>query len=147
MDLDAIDKQLLALLRSDARKPVTLLAQVLGISRQTLQKRIDALESAKVINGYTIRTGEGFNSQLFRAQAMLTVENNVGDSLISYLNKIEQVTSVYSVAGHYDAIVMIESDSSEGIDFVLDQIRQHPQVQQTQSCLLLSQKINRSWQR
>ncbi len=147
MLLDAIDKQLLALLKADSRKPITLLAQILKISRQTVQKRIDALEAANVITGFTVRTGKGFSSQLFRAQAMLIVENNVGSDLISYLSKITQVTSVYSVAGHYDAIVTIEADSSEEIDQVLDQIRRHPQVQQTQSCLLLSEKINRTWQR
>jgi DNA-binding Lrp family transcriptional regulator len=146
MLLDAIDKQLLTLLKADSRKPITLLAQILNISRQTVQKRIDALETAQVITGYTVRTGKGFSSQLFRAQAMLMVESNVGDELVSYLSKIPQVSSTFSVAGHYDAIVTIEADSSEEIDQVLDQIRRHPQVLQTQSCLLLSEKINRAWQ-
>ncbi len=146
MQLDAIDKELLGLLKADSRKPVTLLAQILNISRQTVQKRINALEAANVITGYTIRTGKGFSSQIFRAQAMLIVESNVGEELIAYLSKIEQVSSAFSVAGHYDAIVTIEADSSEEIDQVLDQIRRHPQVLQTQSCLLLSQKINRTWQ-
>lgn len=146
MQLDEIDRQLLSLLRNDARKPVTLLAQILGISRQTAQKRIDLLEQANVIAGYTIRTGENFSGQLFRAQAMLTIDNNVGDQLINYLRQIEQVTSVFSVAGHCDALVCIEANSSEGIDQVLDKIRRHPQVTQTQSYLLLSQKIHRQWQ-
>ncbi|MFT5707696.1 MAG: DNA-binding Lrp family transcriptional regulator [Oceanospirillaceae bacterium] len=145
MLLDNIDKELLALLKVDSRKPVTCLAQILGISRQTVQKRLHILESKKVIAGYTIRTGETFNSERFRAQAMLTIDNNVGDSLIAYFTKIPQVTSVYSVAGNCDALVTIESNSSEGIDFVLDTIRRHPQVIQTQSYLLLSQKLDRQW--
>ncbi|MEH6442906.1 MAG: Lrp/AsnC family transcriptional regulator [Oceanospirillaceae bacterium] len=145
MSLDAIDKELLVLLKTDSRKPITCLAQILGISRQTVQKRLQALESKKVIAAYTIRTGEAYNSELFRAQAMLTIDNNVSEALIAYLAKIPQITSVYSVAGNCDALVTIESNSSEGIDFVLDTIRRHPQVIQTQSYLLLSQKLDRQW--
>ncbi len=143
MKSDDTDRQLLKILRLDARKPVTLLAQILGISRQTVQKRIAALEQSDIIAGYTIKNGQHFQAELFRAQAMLTIDNNVGDQLIAYLHKIEQITAVYSVAGNFDALVSIESSSSEGIDQVLDKIRRHPQVLQTQSYLLLSQKINR----
>lgn len=146
MNLDQNDQRILDLLSNDSRKPVTLVAQILGLSRQTVQKKILRLEQANIISGYTIRVGEGFHGQRFRAQAMLNVENNVGTDLVSYLDKIPQVTSVFSVAGHYDAIVTIEASSSEGIDQVLDRIRRHPQVSKTQSCILLSRKINRHWQ-
>ncbi|RZP30723.1 MAG: AsnC family transcriptional regulator, partial [Alteromonas sp.] len=39
VDLDAKDRELLDILKRDARTPVTVLAEVLSLSRNTVQKR------------------------------------------------------------------------------------------------------------
>jgi DNA-binding Lrp family transcriptional regulator len=51
--LDNIDRQLIGLLRSNAREPVARLATTIGVSRATVQNRIDKLEKKGVITGYT----------------------------------------------------------------------------------------------
>ncbi|MGB1239187.1 MAG: Lrp/AsnC family transcriptional regulator [Pseudomonadales bacterium] len=145
MKLDDLDTKLLELLKRDARKPITSLAQILGVTRLTVQKRLANLEQQQVIAGYTLRTGEAFNAVRFRAQALLNVEGGVGSALINYLHAIEEITSVYTVAGNVDVIVWIEAPDSDAIDSALARIREHPQVQHSQSCLLLSQKIDRKW--
>jgi DNA-binding Lrp family transcriptional regulator len=144
--LDNLDTQLLTLLKRDARKAITSLAKILGVSRLTVQKRLSILEQTDVIAGYTVRTGEAFNAKRFRAQALLTIDGSVSKELIDYLNVLPQVVSFFSVAGSYDAIVSIEADDSQSIDCALEYIRKHKQVQQSHSCLLLAQKINRDWQ-
>jgi len=56
--MDNTDKQLLALLRKDARMPVVNLAKVLNVSRATVQNRINKLEQSGVILGYTVKLKE-----------------------------------------------------------------------------------------
>lgn len=56
MQIDATDTQLLTLLRDNARTPVTELARTLGLARTTVQTRIERLEDAGVIAGYTLRS-------------------------------------------------------------------------------------------
>ncbi len=41
--LDDLDRRLLALLRSDGRAPVSKLADILGVTRGTVQARIDRM--------------------------------------------------------------------------------------------------------
>ena len=55
MTLDDTDYRLLAILRDNARTPVTSLAHALGVSRGTVQNRIDKLLESGVIRGFTIR--------------------------------------------------------------------------------------------
>jgi len=141
--MDTIDRKIIQLLREDARKPVTVIAEILGLSRLTIQKRLKELQQQDVIRGYTIRTGAGYQSEKFRAQVLLGVRSSVGQRLIGFLRGFPEITSVHSLAGRFDATLMIEADSSEAIDRVLDQVRQHPEVDRTESCLLLSTKLDR----
>ena len=53
--LDDIDRRLLALLRNDGRLPAATLARHLGVSRGTVQNRLDRLVVAGVILGFTVR--------------------------------------------------------------------------------------------
>ena len=54
--MDDIDQQLLALLRENARATTSDLARKLGLSRTTVQSRIDRMERSGVVIGYTVRT-------------------------------------------------------------------------------------------
>ena len=141
--MDTIDKKIIQILREDARKPVTVIATILGLSRLTVQKRIRSMEEQDVIRGYTIRTGIGYEVEKFRAQVLLGIRNSVGEQITGFLKGFPEITRVHSLAGRFDAIVLVEADSSEAIDKVLVQIRQHPDVEKTESCLLLSTKVDR----
>jgi DNA-binding Lrp family transcriptional regulator len=50
---DEVDRELLRLLQTDARRPATELAAEVGVSDNTVHNRIDSLEEAGVIRGYT----------------------------------------------------------------------------------------------
>jgi DNA-binding Lrp family transcriptional regulator len=63
--MDTTDRQIIQDLREDARKPVTVIATILGLSRLTVQKRIRPMEEQDVIRGYTIRTGIGYEVEIF----------------------------------------------------------------------------------
>ena len=49
--LDAKDRGLLSLLRTNARLPVVALAKALGLSRSATQERLQRLESGGTIQG------------------------------------------------------------------------------------------------
>jgi DNA-binding Lrp family transcriptional regulator len=53
--MDNTDRRLVSLLRDNARLPVTSLAAILGVSRATVQNRIDRLVRDGAITGFTIK--------------------------------------------------------------------------------------------
>lgn len=52
-DLDDVDRQLLDLLQEDARYAAIELAETVGVSDNTIHNRMERLEEAGVITGYT----------------------------------------------------------------------------------------------
>ena len=56
MNIDAIDRKLLNLLRLDARRPNNALAAEVGLSPSACLRRVRLLEDAGVIRGYTVVT-------------------------------------------------------------------------------------------
>ena len=52
--LDRIGRELLSLLKANAREPVASLARKLGLSRSAVQERIGRLEREGIIAGYTV---------------------------------------------------------------------------------------------
>lgn len=142
--LDEIDRKLLHMLRLDARKTVSVLAELAGISRITARRRLDALEQGGIIAGYTIRHGAAYERALFRAQVLLKLRVSVEEELVAFWSGIPQVTNVTTISGHFDASLMIEAESSEQVDEILSTIRQHPAVERTESLLMLATKLDRS---
>ena len=57
--MDNTDRQLLTLLRKNARMPVVNLAKELKVSRATVQNRINKLERKGIILGYTQAQARG----------------------------------------------------------------------------------------
>jgi Lrp/AsnC family leucine-responsive transcriptional regulator len=53
--LDALDTKILAALAQDARTPMRELAQKIGLSAPSTTERVRRLETAGVIEGYTVR--------------------------------------------------------------------------------------------
>ena len=53
--MDALDQQLISLLRTDARMSIATLAHKLKVSRGTITNRITKLEDDGIIVGYTVR--------------------------------------------------------------------------------------------
>src|SRR5258706_13444616 len=73
MQLDDIDARLIARLRENARAPVAELARGLGLSRTTVQSRLERLERGGGITGYTVRLSDAHESGQIHAYVMLTV--------------------------------------------------------------------------
>ena len=67
------DTLLLSLLAENARTPIAELARQLGLSRTTVQARIERLERGGAIAGYTVRLSTAAERALVRAYVMITV--------------------------------------------------------------------------
>ena len=57
--LDALDAAILRVLAEDARTPMRELAQRVGLSAPSTTERVQRLETAGVIEGYTVRVNAG----------------------------------------------------------------------------------------
>jgi DNA-binding Lrp family transcriptional regulator len=143
LELDATDRQLLALLRENARRPTAELARALGLSRTTVQSRIERLERARVIAGYTVKTDDAVEAALVRAHVMITVGPKQTGAIEAALRKIPAVRSLLSVSGVFDLLAVLAAPSIAELDALIDRIGALDGVERTTSAIVLSTRINR----
>ena len=141
--LSEADQRLLSLLRDDARAPTAELARRLGVSRTTVQSRIERLEARGVIAGYGVRLSPDYERGLVRAHVLLTVTPKLADKVVRSLKALPAVRTLHSVSGSFDMIVVVESPSIADLDALLDAIGAMDGVERTLSSIILSTRIDR----
>jgi DNA-binding Lrp family transcriptional regulator len=136
--MDDIDRQLIGLLRSDARASVASLAKKLGVARGTVQNRMARLLANGTILGYTARLKPDAAEPRVRAFMTVAVEGTQVDAVIKALRGEPSVEALYSTNGRWDIVAELGADNLESFDRVLGRIRLIEGISQTESSLLLS---------
>ena len=134
--MDDTARKLIGLLRDNARASVASLAKALGVSRGTVQNRIDRLIDRGTIQGFTVRAKP--DSASIRAVMMLGVEGERSDQILKILRGFPEVSVVHSTNGRWDMVVELQTDDLTTFDRVLHRIRQIAGVSGSETSLLLS---------
>ncbi len=140
---EAFDTQLLALLREDARRPVSELATLLGTSRALVYAGITRLEQDGTIDGYTVRIGDVHNQRMVRAHVMLNLQPKLTQATAEQLVALPELTALLAIAGPFDMIAMVEAADLERLNEVIDLIGMIEGVERTTSSIVLATKLQR----
>jgi DNA-binding Lrp family transcriptional regulator len=138
VDLDAKDRELLDILKRDARTPVTVLAEVLSLSRNTVQKRIDRLVNTGVIETFTVRVNEQLQPDKIKALMSVELEGLSTTKLISKLRKLDGVERFHTTNGNWDVLIVITAESLAHLDSILKQVRDIDGVLNSETSIILS---------
>jgi len=142
-NLDAVDHQLIELLKVNARLPMVNIAKALGCARSTAQLRLKALEDAGVITGYTVGLSSTRAVNVIRAMVLISMESKNEPDVVRALSLRHEITKLYSVSGRYDLCAMLMTESTQELDAVIDKIRVVKGVIDTFSTIFLSTKLDR----
>ena len=137
------DQQLLSVMRGNARASTTELAQILGVSRSTVQKRLERLETKGVIAGYTVQLSSAYLDQEIKAHVMITVSPAMTADIIKAMEKLDGVRAIYSVSGPHDLIAEVAAMSVTELDKMIDDIIAIEGVERTVSSVILSTRLKR----
>ncbi len=97
--LDSKDQAIVSLLQKDGRMSVQNMAKALGITRATVTKRIEKLESSGVITGYVAVVKKDFLNKEVRGWVMITTVPNLEESGIVAMKLIPEVSKIYTTSG------------------------------------------------
>jgi DNA-binding Lrp family transcriptional regulator len=136
--MDDLDHKMVALLRSDARRPVASLAAELGVSRATVRSRIDRLIENGVIRGFTIAVHDHATRNLVRAVMMIEVEGKAADKVVKRLHGHPEVRKLHSTNGHWDLVAELVAGSLGEFDELLNRVRSIDGIKSTETSILLS---------
>lgn len=136
--MDDIDRQLISLLRADARRPVASLAKALRVSRGTVQNRMRKLEGEGTIVGYTVRLKPQAERHHIRALMTVAVEGNRSEVVLKTLAGDPAVEALHTTNGRWDIVAELRADTLEAFDGVLSRIRLLDGIASTETSLLLN---------
>ncbi len=136
--MDSQDHRLLSLLRENARLSVAQLAKQLGVSRGTVQNRIDKLVEQRVLLGFTVRTASEAAAYRVRAVMLISVEGDRSDAILKTLRGYPEIRALHTTNGRWDIVAELGTDSLETFDEALRSIRTIKGIANSETSLLLS---------
>jgi DNA-binding Lrp family transcriptional regulator len=136
--IDDVDQRILGLLREDARRTISDIAARVNLSAAPVKRRIDRLEQAGVIAGYTVVLD---HSKLGPSVEAFTELRFAGDTdvdhILSTARGIPEVVELFTTAGDPDALARIRVDDVEHLKQVINRLRRSGQVTGTKTLMVL----------
>jgi DNA-binding Lrp family transcriptional regulator len=142
--MDEIDQRIVALMREDARRSFKDIGRRVSLSAPAVKRRVDRLEEAGVIKGYTTTVDHsafGWNAhafvELFCEGRMSGTE--VRDAIMVH----PEVEGAYTVAGSASAVIHLRAEDNQHLEETLERIRETDGVLRTQTQIVLSTLLER----
>jgi DNA-binding Lrp family transcriptional regulator len=118
--MDAIDRQLLALLRDDASLPLKTLAAAVSLSRSSVRDRIARMEAAGVIVRHTIETAPEYTGA--GAVCHLRLARTPDPTVVAAVVAMPEVDRCYATAGEIDLVLELSCADSAALNAARDRI-------------------------
>lgn len=141
--MDNLDKRLIALLGENSRTATSELSRRLGISRSTVQSRLDRLVRRGLIERFTVELGTEYESRLVKAHVLIKVDQAQTRIAHDGLRRISQVTAVYAISGEYDMIAVVAAESTVELNRLLDNVASLEGITRTNSSVVLETILHR----
>jgi DNA-binding Lrp family transcriptional regulator len=141
-ELDAKDREILAILSKEARIPLKTLAGRIGLSRSATGERVANLEKNGVIRGYRADIGQ-IDKNVIRAMILVSLTRTPALGLLDELARHAEVRRVSSVSGQLDLIVEVEVPTIDRLNSLRDLIATHETVEDLTTAIVLRRDIER----
>ncbi len=135
---DPLDRELISLLRNDGRAPLSKLADILNVSRGTVQNRLDRLLNSGTLHGFTVRVRKDYELDSIRAFMMIEVVGKSTSQVIKKLRGIPELKTLHTTNGSWDLVAEIQTSSLSEFDRVLRDVRVIDGILNSETSILLS---------
>jgi DNA-binding Lrp family transcriptional regulator len=137
--VDATDREIVALLRQNARRSFREIGRHVHLSAPAVKRRVDRLEQDGVILGYTAIVNPpvfGWHAEAF---VDLYCEGKMpAEAIKRALTDEPRVVAAHTVAGEASALLHVMAQDTKDLEQVLEQIRSTDGVTRTVTEVVLS---------
>ena len=142
--MDAIDRQILALLQRDGRRTYDDIGREVGLSAPSVSRRVERLRERRALRGFTAVVDPGALGwgtealvELFYAQGTLL------DEVAKTLADHPEVVEAWSVTGEADAIARVRTQDNADLERLIMDLQRTDHVIRTRSQVVLSPLVSR----
>jgi DNA-binding Lrp family transcriptional regulator len=138
--LDNLDRQIVAAMRANGRISMRALANELHISRANAYARVDRLERAGVITGYSAIINPQKYGYGLSAYVLLKIAQQSWKKVRNQVLSIPEVDHAALVSGEHDIMLLVRTrDAASLRDLVLTRLQGMPEVAATQTVLIFDE--------
>jgi DNA-binding Lrp family transcriptional regulator len=143
LQIDDLDRRIVAELVRDARQSYAAIGERVGLSASAVKRRMDRLRRDGAVVGFSAVLHPEVAGET-EAFVELYCHGSIAPEIIArVLDRHPQVVAAYIVSGEPDALVHLRTRSVAELDDVLEQIRSDLPVERTQSSVVLAQILSR----
>ena len=138
--LDDVDRAIVAALSQDGRMSMRALAATLHISRAGAYTRVQRLEQAGVITGYTVQIDPQRYGHGLSAYVHLKISQPAWKQLRTRLLAVPEVEHAALVSGDSDIVLLVRTRDTAALrELVLNSFQNMPEVLSTQTVLIFDE--------
>jgi len=138
--MDDVDRQILDILRRDARTPYTEIADEIGTSEGTVRNRVESLIEDGVIERFTVSTRTGN----VKAMIETSVDVNVNtQGVTEVMAEWAEVDFVWQVSGEEDIVLVADAADTSSLNDLITRARELDEVVSTETRLILDEWLGR----
>lgn len=136
--MDKFDRQIIALLRADARLAVSQIAREINLSRSAVSERIRQLEQAGTIQGYHARIAEPADSAV-KAFLELFYKEGRCENYVERMRGFSEIRRCCGISGETDMLVYVEAASMARLSEIRGLIENFPGMQKVKTHMVVQE--------
>lgn len=146
VELDDVDRKILAELQANGRITNAELAERVGVAASTCIARVRSLVSRRVITGFTATVDPrmiGLDLQVLISVTVRSGARQLITEMSDQLKALPEVTQLFFLGGVEDFIIHLAARNSDHVrDFVTEHLSAHPAVSSTRTSIVFSHHQN-----
>jgi DNA-binding Lrp family transcriptional regulator len=139
--MDDLDREILAILRRDARTPYTEIADRVGTSEGTVRNRVEQLVEDGVIERFTVSTRRGNVKAMIEIGVDVDVDTG---ELSAVLAEWETTDFVWQVSGDQDIVLVVDAADTGALNGLISDVRERDEVISTKTRLILDEWLGQA---
>lgn len=123
--MDSKDQEILDILKDNGRASYTDVAEQVDVSEGTVRNRVEKMIENDIIEKFTVKTSNQGISAIVLVKLSMAAEPD------EVIRQFSEGMTVYEITGEHDLVLMIDRESTEELNNVLDAVRKVEGVEET----------------
>ncbi len=140
--MDAVDRQILALLLEDGRRTYDDIARRVSLTAPSVKRRVDRLRAEGALRGFTAVVDHAALG--WQTEALVELFYRPGttlDEVAHTLREHPEVVEAWSVTGEADAIARVRTADNSDLERLIIDLQRNGMVERTRSQVVLSRLV------
>ena len=145
VDLDDIDRRILALMQDNCRLPLAKIGEHVGLSAPSVMERIKKLEDAGIITAYrAVVNARLLGKDITAFIGVSTGHPHAIDRFERDIEAMDDILECHHVTGGHTLILKVKTNNTSSLEQLISRIRSIAGVVRTETMVVLSTHSERS---